>query len=102
MPPADEGAPRYEVHCSGVVAQRLRDLQREASRAGRGEELLAAFRAIVARLQADPHELGEPLFRLPVLRMQVRCVAILPLVLDYAVCEDRPAVFIKSAKALAL
>jgi len=37
---------------------------------------------------------GEPLFRLPALRMRVRQVAIRPLYINYAVCEDHPLVFL--------
>jgi hypothetical protein len=45
--------------------------------------------------------LGEPLYRLPVLRMQVRSVAIRPLSVAFAVCEDRPLVYINAVKLLA-
>jgi hypothetical protein len=97
--PEDSG-PRYEVHCSGLVARELRDLQRQASRAGQGEAMLSAFRQIVERLREDPNEAGEPLYRLPALRMQVRQMVVRPLAVDFALCEDRPLVFIKGATLL--
>jgi len=90
----------YRVHASGVIVQALRQLQRQAAREGRGDELLSAFRQIAQRLQTDPLDLGEPLYRLPALRMQVRSVAVRPLVVDYGVCEDTPLVFLRAVKLL--
>jgi len=92
---------RYEVHCAGVIAKRLQQIQRKASLQGRGEAVLVAFRQMIRRLIQDPMNLGEPLYRLPVLRMQIRSCVIRPLVLDFAVCEDRPLVFIKGVELLA-
>jgi hypothetical protein len=68
--------------------------------AGKGNALAAAFRHIVQRLENDPNEAGEPLYRLPALRMQDRCVVVRPLVVDFAVCEDQPLGFIKRAEML--
>ncbi len=62
---------------------------------------MAAFRHIYLRLQQDPNAFGEPLYRLPALRMQVRTVAVRPLVVDFAICEDRLIVFIKGVMLLA-
>ena len=91
--------PPYQVRCSQVVAESLRQLQRRASRAGYGELVLEAFRLVVERLKADPSELGEPLYRLPVLRMQVRLGIVPPLVVDFAVSEDHPLVIIRGIKS---
>jgi hypothetical protein len=63
--------------------------------------MATAFRQIVERLQRDPTEAGEPSYRLPAVRMQVRRIVIRPLVIHFAVCEDRPLVFIKAANLLA-
>jgi hypothetical protein len=43
---------------------------------------------------------GEPLYRLTGLRMQVHTCLVRPLEIDYAVCEDRPLVFIKGVTLL--
>lgn len=97
--PTSPGGP-YKVHNSDLIAQAFLDLQRQASREGRGQDLLQATRDVYERLSRDPNEFGEPLYRLPNLRMQIRCAAIKPLSLDYAVCEDRPLVFIKAVRLL--
>jgi hypothetical protein len=101
MPASGGNGGPYEVHCSGVITQKLRDIQRQATEEGRGEAVLAAIRQIYQRLQQDPMDFGEPLYRLPVLRMQVRHGGIGPLFIDFALCEDTPLVFIKGATLLA-
>ena len=91
----DPDAPR-----EGAIAEAVRQLMRRALREGRGREFLLALRMVVERLRRDPHEFGEPLYRLPVLRMQVRCALVRPLYVDFAVCDDRPLVFLKLVKLL--
>jgi hypothetical protein len=98
--PAGNGARRFEVHCSGAVTDVIRRVIREALRQGRGEIAAMALREIINGLQSDPFHAGESTYRLPGLRMQVRTVAVRPLIVDFAVCEDRPLVFIKGVKLL--
>jgi hypothetical protein len=43
---------------------------------------------------------GEPIYRLPALRMQVRTIVVRPLVVDFVVCEDQPLVFLKVVSLL--
>ena len=100
MLPRENGGQRYQVHCSGAVAKTLRELQRQASRTGQGQAVAAAFREIVLRLTLDPGGFGEPLYRLPALRMEIRQGILRPLAVGFGVCEDRPLVFIKSVRLL--
>ena len=100
MPQPEDGGRPYQVHISGVIAEELRRLQRRAAREGRGEEVLAAIRYIYKRLQEDPNNAGEPLYRLSGLRMQVRTIAVRPLGADFAVCEDHPLVYFKGVTLL--
>jgi hypothetical protein len=51
-------------------------------------------------LELNPGHVGEPIYRLPSLRMQIRTVVARPLVADFAVREDRPLMFIKGVKLL--
>jgi hypothetical protein len=97
MPEPEPNGPRWEVICSPINAEIIRQLWRRASRSGRGEAVTAAFRQIMERLQRDPAEAGEPSYRLPAMRLQVRRVVVRPLVVDFAVSEDHPLVFIKGA-----
>ena len=90
----------YSVHMSAGTKSVVKTLHQQAIQAGIGREYLAAFRQIIARLSQDPLTFGEPLYRLPALRMLVRQAAVLPLVVDFAVHEDRRLVFIRGFKVL--
>jgi hypothetical protein len=98
--PAGNGVRRFEVHCSGAVTETIRRALREAAQQGRGQAMIAAFAEVLQRLRTDPFHTGEAAYRLPGLRMQVRSVAVRPLAVAFAVCEDRPLVFIKGVTLL--
>jgi hypothetical protein len=78
----------------------VKQLHRQAILAGAGQQFLAAFQQIVDRLRKDPLTFGEPLYRLPVLKLAVRKAVLSPLVVDYAVHEEQPLVFIRGFKIL--
>jgi len=100
MPRSADNGGRYEVHCSGRIAKGLKEIQKRAKEEGRGEQVLSAIRHIWHRLSDNPSEFGEPLYRLPALRMHVRHGAVHPLFIDFAVCEDQPLVSIKGVTLL--
>jgi hypothetical protein len=100
MPNAGNSDRRYEVHCSAVTAAELRQLQREAPGVSRKKAIAAAFREVIRRLQFDPNDVGEPLYRLPALRLLVRTCSVRPLGVVFAVSEEYPLVFIKAVKLL--
>ncbi len=58
------GAPRWEVHASGLIARDLKRIQERAVRQGRGAQVLAAIRQIQRRLERDPRVAGEPSYYL--------------------------------------
>jgi hypothetical protein len=86
MSSAANGDYPFRLSFSDALAEAIRQLQRRASREGRGEEFLLAFRTVIQRLRHDPTEFGEPLYRLPALQMQIRCAVVRPLGIDFAVC----------------
>ncbi len=90
------GDPRYRIHISGANVAACLKLQHRAKLEGRGREVVAALREIARRLHNNPLEIGEPVYRLPAMRLQVRSASVRPLVVDFAICEDRPLVFIKN------
>ena len=69
-------------------------------RFAKGAAVVSAVREIRQRLQANPLDFGDPLYRLPALRMQVRHGTVHPLFINFAVCEDQPLVFIKGVELL--
>jgi hypothetical protein len=100
MDSSTNGERSYRVGFSGLIRQELRKLLRQAVWEGRGPQFHEALRNIFDRLVSDPKHLGEPLYRLTTLRLQVRQVAVRPLVIDFAVHDDYPLVFIKTVALL--
>jgi hypothetical protein len=90
----------YAVHHSAAIAKEFVRLQRRASEQGKGEVFLHAAREAIRRMRRDPMVFGEPLYRLPALRLQLRCAVIRPLVVGFAVSEERREVYIKAVKLL--
>jgi hypothetical protein len=98
MAPAPDGF--WTVRCSSVIADRLRQIQAKANRQGRGKKAVDAIRKILYRLRTAPQEFGEPLYRLPVLKMQIRQAVIRPLAVNFGVCEEQPLVFLNGIRLL--
>jgi hypothetical protein len=94
------GGPTYQVDYSGAVGAALRRLYRRAKQRGQGKQFTAAFREILASLRTKPLTVGEPLYSLPGLQLQVRTIVVAPLLLDFAVHEERRIVWIKGGKLL--
>jgi hypothetical protein len=90
----------YEVLMSGQDRSALLQFHRKAMLKGTSKQFVSALRRIYERLRKDPQVFGEPLYRLPLLHLQVRQAVILPLEVQYAVHEERPLVFIRSFKVL--
>jgi hypothetical protein len=97
-PPPPDGP--YQVRYPGKIGLAIRELNRQANRNGQGKAFIASLKQIVHRMESDPARLGEPLYRLPVLRMQVRCVALLPVMVYFAVCEDHAEVIIMNIRLM--
>jgi len=91
---------RYTVHASKQTEAILEQLHQQAVQAGTGQKFTAALRQIGARLEADPLALGEPLYRLPALKLLVCQAVVLPLVVIFGVHDELPLVFIRGFKVL--
>jgi hypothetical protein len=91
---------QYRVVMSKQTENRLKELHAKAAQTGTSHRFMAAMRRIVERLRTDPLVFGEPLYRLPSLKLMVRHAAIHPLVVAYAVHEEQPLVFIRWFKVL--
>ena len=98
--PNGEGYPSYKVHNSQAISNEFKKLQRRATRQGRGEEFLQAAHEAYERMSQGPLNFGEPLYRLPAMRLQIRCAVVPPLVFHFAVSEVRPIVYIQAVKVL--
>lgn len=90
----------YRVVFSEAVRQQLHDLHRRAAEKGLGDKVLAAARAIVARLESDPLEFGEQRYRLRGLQLRVRDGVYAPLVVRYGVRQKQRVVFVSKFSVL--
>jgi hypothetical protein len=100
MPNPESESRRYEIRYNASVGQSIRDLHGHATQAGAVKAFRAAYQHLFDRLEIDPHMVGEPLYRLKPLRMRVCCVVLRPLILDFAVSEHSPVVFIRGIRML--
>ena len=57
------GNQRYDVHLSGAVAKRVRQLMRRALRERRGKSFVESYRNIIEQLREKPGDCGEPLYQ---------------------------------------
>ena len=90
--PADAPAP-YRVVYSGIVLATLRAYATRAKAAGQNDLLGAALKDLEHRLRIYP-QFGEPLFDLTQEPGQIYDGTVPPLVVRYAVFEDRRLVFV--------
>jgi hypothetical protein len=95
------GQPRtYKVSMSEQNRDLVKQKQREATQAGNGEQFLAAWRIIVERLRTDPLSFGDLLYHLPALKLLVYRAVVASVVVEYAVHDEKPVVFIRVFKVL--
>jgi hypothetical protein len=92
--------PAYQVHWSKAITHVLRELHRQASERGMGEQFLSAARALVERLGSDPLGFGEACYHLPALELEVRTGIIAPVFVSYGVQREKRLVFVKEVKLL--
>jgi hypothetical protein len=90
----------YEVKLSHYLKSVIKELYQQADLQGKGQQFLLSLRAIHDRLRRDARDFGEPLYRLPTLKLMVYQVIVLPVVVTYVVHEEKPLVFLKTVKLL--
>lgn len=90
----------YNVQLLGLAKTQLRQRYLEAAAAGKRAPFLAALRQIAARLQKDPLNLGEPLYRLSGMKLFVRQAVIAPVVVNFGVHDEKPLVLVRGFDAL--
>jgi hypothetical protein len=78
----------------------VKQLYQQAVAAGAGAAFLAALKAVFARLRDDPEHFGEPLYHLDQMELAIRVAVVPPLVVEYAVYDKSPLVFIKRVDTL--
>jgi hypothetical protein len=85
----------FEVRSSRYVLDGLKRIRDEEIENGRGERFLEVLRAIHDRLRKDPTSFGEPLYRLAALKLVVYVGILSPLVVQFAIHEEKPLVLLR-------
>jgi hypothetical protein len=70
----------YVVKLSAKATSVLKAQHLEAALAGSGKKFISSLRQIHDRIRTDPKEFGEPLYRLPALKLIVYQAVVSPLV----------------------
>ena len=85
---------------SGELRERIKACYHEAVKENHQQEFLAALTEINRRLTEEPIEFGDPLYRLPLLKLQIRSAAIRPVFVEYGVSEEHPLVVLRRIKLM--
>ena len=91
----------FKVEFTGLAREQYRNALRRAKNASRSEELGTAMRTLVVQLTDTPTEIGEPMYRLHSMKMDVRRVALAPVYLEYGVHLSEPLVVIRRVVGMA-
>jgi hypothetical protein len=90
----------YDVRLSKEIKETIKRLHHQAAYESQGHRFLASLRVIYHRLRQDPKNFGEPLYRLPALKLMIYQVVVSPVVVNYGVHEEKPLVFLKGVDLL--
>jgi hypothetical protein len=101
MTPHGGNGKLFQLVTCGSVRQALKELLVRAADLGLDEVVIQAVKQIQRQLTQDPFGFGEPLYRLPNLKMEVRLAIVPPLAVQYAVHQEKPLVYLKTVAPLA-
>lgn len=93
--------PRYSLGAIGAAQIQLTAILEKAAADGTQIAATKALDVIEARLRTDPTTFGEPLYHLRKAKMIIRCVAVIPLYVEYGVHDEQPVVVIRRVVSLA-
>jgi hypothetical protein len=89
------------VDFSHAVGERLKRLQRRATRRGQTAAFTSTFRSILRSPRDGPREAGEPLYQLDALGLEIRTLVGAPVAIDYSVNDKHRIVWIQGGRLLA-
>jgi hypothetical protein len=90
----------YQISFSGLIAQELKKLSKHAKAAGVGKEFVEALELAVFRMRHDPWGFGEMVGRLHHAKAVIHVRLVKPLLIEFAILEEKPIVFIKRVQLM--
>ena len=101
MPAEGNGQPvQFKISFAGALAKELKTLHARAREVGLGDAFIDALRVAVSRMQNNPWSFGELVRRLKKSPWSIHVRCIKPLVIEFAICEERPVVYIRRVQLL--
>ncbi|MBM4072436.1 MAG: hypothetical protein FJ271_26430 [Planctomycetes bacterium] len=94
------GTPEFKVVISKSLRQLLAHLHGIAFARGMGSQFVQSLRTIDEGLRRVPISFGDPLFRLPALKLSVYIRAVFPIVVDSGVHEQFPLVIVRGFRLM--
>ncbi len=94
------GSPEFKVvlaHHLKLQADQLHDVAQEQ---GLGTDFIDALKQIDLALRRDPRGFGDPLFRLPALKLTIYIRAVFPLAVNYGVHDKLPLVIVRGFRLM--
>lgn len=101
MKPSENGQGKlFRVIVSASIRQKIEFHHEKASEEGWETEFIATLEKINFRLRTDPYNFGEPLYRLPGLKLLVCLAALNGLVVVFGIHQKMPLIFLKGFSQL--
>lgn len=97
---SSNGSARFKVVLAANVKQRADQLHDIAVGHGLGDQFIEALLAIERGLRHDPRHFGDPLYRLPALKMTVYLRAVFPIAVDFGVHDLLPFVVVRGFRLM--
>jgi hypothetical protein len=94
------GPPEFKVVLAHYLKQRADQLHDVAWEHGLGTRFIDALKIVDAELRRDPRRFGDPIFRLPALKLTIYIRALFPLVVDYGVHDNFPLVIVRGFRLM--
>jgi hypothetical protein len=94
------GPPQFKVVLAQYLKERADQLHDVAQAHGLGYRFIGALKVIHEALRRDPRHFGDPVFRLPALRLTVFIRAVFPLAVDYGVHDRLPLVIVRGFRLM--
>lgn len=91
---------KWRIIQSRKITKDIKDLCTQAVGAGRGNSVLGALRQVLKRLESNPLTVGEPHNRLKHFNLLLCVIVEPPLVIRFAIDEQRQWVYIRSVELL--
>ena len=101
MPTEGNGQPLFcKISIDGALAKELKLLRVRAKEAGVGGAYLDALQVAIFRMQNNPWGFGELVRRLKKSPWSIHVRCIRPLIIEFAISEEHPVVYIRRVQLL--